>query len=108
MLRSEIEHARRKEALEKKFRRLAGQWRYETGMYSAPRKIIGHPAYRRIIAMGEEAIPLILQDFPNSGGFWHFALKEITGESPVPESAGGRVEVITEAWLKWGREHKYI
>ncbi len=108
MLRSEIDEARRKEALEKEFRQLADQWREETGMHSAPRKILGHPAYQLVIAMGEKAIPIILKELNARGGEWYFALREITGENPVPEHARGRTQLMKAAWIEWGKKHKYI
>ena len=108
MLRSNIDTARHNRQLAEQFRRLVRQWHEETGGHSSPKKIIGSPAYQQVIDMGEAAVPLILKDLQDGGGFWHTALNKITGENPVPESARGRMELVAEAWLEWGREHKYI
>ena len=44
------------------FDRLVEQWRDETGMYSSITKKIKHHAYRKMILMGNKAIPWILAD----------------------------------------------
>lgn len=109
MLRSEADTARHTEQAEAQFRQLVRQWHEETGGLSSPRKIIGSPAYQQVIAMGEAAVPLILKEFQvGRGMFWDHALWQITGENPTDESMRGKPELIDAAWLKWGREHKYI
>jgi len=70
--------------------------------------MVMHPAYQRIIATGERIIPLILEELREHGGEWYWALRTITGESPVPPEASGRRRLIKEAWLDWGRERGYI
>ena len=107
-LRSEIDAARHKAELEQKFQRLYGQWEEETGGLSSPRKLIENWAYRQVIAMGWDAVPLILRELQAGRGYWYAALREITGEDPTDETMRGRLWLTNEAWLKWGREHKYI
>ena len=67
-----------------------------------------HPAYQQIIGMGEEALPLILEELSRRPGHWFWALKAITGEDPVPAEHAGEVPEMTRAWLEWGRQHDYI
>ena len=86
------------------FQRLADQWREETGMLSSVSQITMHPAYQRIIGMGERAVPFILQDLEKRPDHWFRALQAITGENPVPSEAAGNLRQMTEAWLNWGRE----
>lgn len=43
----------RPETLEQRFRRLEAQWVAETGHLSSHTGIVGHPAYREIVNMGE-------------------------------------------------------
>ena len=109
MLRSEIHRAQREEAAAQEFLRLIRQWREESGGYSSPKKIISSPAYQQVIAMGEAAVPLILKEIQASRGmFLEYALRKITGADATDESMRGQVELINEAWVKWGRDHKYI
>jgi hypothetical protein len=97
------------EDVEQTFRRLAAQWSAETRFLSDPRKILGHPAMREIIAMGEEVVPIILRDLQAKGSLLVWALPEITGENLAPPKVDGgflKVDVNAqlEAWLNWGRE----
>ncbi len=109
MLRSEVDRAQREEAAAQEFRQLIRQWREESGGYSSPRKIISSQAYQQVIAMGEAAVPLILKEIQAGRGmFLEYALGKITGADATDESMQGQVELINEAWLKWGRDNKYI
>ncbi len=84
--------------LHKKFTDLRHAWRT---------RIVSHPAFHRIIAMGKPAIPLILRELEKEPSFLSWALREITGERPVPESARGNIPRIARIWLEWGRAHGY-
>ena len=48
--------------VEETFLQLAAQWRRETGMMSLASKMAMHPAYQRIIGMGQPVVPLILRE----------------------------------------------
>jgi hypothetical protein len=89
------------------FKQLADTWHDETGGLSSPSQIAAHPAYQRIIGMGEQALPFIFEDLRERGGQWYVALRTITGASPVSPKASGRVRVVREVWLQWSREHGY-
>ncbi len=96
------------EALERKFRALADVWRDETAGYALANRILVHPAYREIIEMGEAVLPLILEDLRDGGGHWYRALREITGENPVPEEDRGWSKKMRRAWVEWGEERGWI
>ena len=99
---------RREESLESKFSRLARQWREETAGVSSPTMISSNSAYLSIIALGRPAIPLILKELRERGGFWYPALRALSGENPVPISARGRPRLMKEAWLAWGRQYELV
>jgi len=90
-----------------KFARLSETWKKETEYLSKIKKKISHPAYQEIILMGEDAIPLILGDLKKDPADWFFALAQITGENPIPDSSAGNVKEMAEAWLQWGRNKGY-
>ena len=94
--------------LRAEFHSLAERWRQETGMHSSIPKIAMHPAYQRIIGMGEKAVPLILQELQNQPDHWFWALNTITGENPIPPEAAGNIRLMTEAWLEWGKKKGHI
>ena len=87
---------------------LADQWKRETGMFSSISKKVKHPAYQKIIAMGEPAIPLILHELEERPGHWFAALEALTEASPLP--ATGRIDMnqAAAAWLSWGKENGYL
>lgn len=93
--------------LRDEFNRLVLEWKRETGHCSKMEQIAAHPAYRRIVEMGEPVVPLILQDLDRSGGDWFQALREITKTNPVSKESRGKIREIREAWLRWGRDQGY-
>lgn len=96
--------------LQARFDFLAARWREETGMCSSASRMAAHPAYQEIIGMGAAAVPLILRDLERHGpDHWFTALYRILGTGPLiaPEDAG-RMEVMRQAWLEWGRENGYL
>ena len=94
--------------VEHEFQRLTNQWKQETAPQSTISKISMHPAYQRIIAMGERAIPLILRDLQKKPHHWFWALSAITNESPIPPESRGNMRDMAEAWIKWGKARRYI
>ena len=65
------------------------------------------PAYQAIIRMGKPAIPFILDELRREPDHWFVALKQITGEDPIPEEARGNMRGMADAWLKWGDDHGF-
>ena len=54
---------------------------------------------RKIIEMGEPAVPLLLRELEKSSGLWFEALRKITGKDPGPQEASGNYARMREAWL---------
>jgi hypothetical protein len=90
------------------FERLAVEWKRETAHLSSPGAIAEHRAYQAIIGMGKEVIPFILRDLENSRAQWFWALRSIARESPVRPGDRGDIHAMTDAWLNWGRDRRYI
>lgn len=91
------------------FTQLARRWKHDTAFQANITAKAMHPAYQRIIGMGREAVPLILEEF-QSGHLddWFWALAAITGANPIAEDIAGDVERMAEAWLQWGRARGYL
>ena len=86
------------------FAALAQTWREETVYLSSTTAIVSHPAYRKIVAMGRAALPLVLAELRrerDDPAYWFGALRAITGENPVPESDRGDTARMADAWLRW-------
>ena len=94
--------------LETEFQTLVGRWREETLGHWNAAIILAHPAHQQIIEMGEDALPLIFADLAAGGGHWWRALREITGENPVPEEDRGWSKKMRHAWVEWGMERGYL
>ena len=95
-------------AFDEVFRDLAASWRKQSCMLSSVAAIATHPAYQKIIGMGDNVVPLILSDFVQNGpDHWFWALAAITRENPVSDAMAGDLEQMTEAWLEWGRQRGY-
>lgn len=92
-----------------RFRRLNQRWKRDTHYVSSGTQIIGHPAYQAIIALGPEAIPLILHELKNGVGHWSYALEQLSSRTDiVPPEDRGNLEAVRAAWLAWGRELGFI
>jgi hypothetical protein len=94
-------------SLERKFRQLSKQWENETEMLSDLSQKVIHPAYQRIIGMGQDAIPLLLNELSKRPNHWFWALRSITGTNPVKPEHRGRIKLMAQDWLCWGRDHGY-
>ena len=95
-------------SFEPRFRALVREWKRDTEAQSSVARMTRHPAYRQIIDLGEEAIPLLLLELKRSPDFWFAALRSLTGADPVPKEAAGKIKLMARAWIEWGREKGYL
>jgi hypothetical protein len=89
------------------FGALADWWHEATDFLSSPSEKLQHPAYQRIVALGEEMVPHIIADMQGRGGDWYDALREITDTDPVRPENVGRVPDMDNDWLEWARGRGY-
>lgn len=82
------------------FRRLADQWYDEVGGISTSRGKFTHPAYRKILELGEDAVPFILKELLGDEGHWFQALRILTRENPAATATN--YDEAVQAWLSWG------
>lgn len=95
------------EPVEERFRRLEAIWLAEVGHQSSTTKLIHHPAFQEIIALGQAVVPNMLQDLADRPRLWVWALPEITGADPVPTCDRGDIAKMTEGWLHWAKANEY-
>jgi hypothetical protein len=93
--------------LEAEFNTLAEEWRAETRMLSLVTQKSMHPAYQKIISMGRPVVPLILRDLEQKPDHWFWALRAITNDNPVKSEQRGRMKLMAQAWIQWGKENGY-
>ena len=96
------------ESVEQKFQRLAAVWRAETGHLSSLTKMVSHPAYQEIIALGPEVVPSLLRDLEREPDHWFAALRAITGAQPVPPEDRGRIEALLTTRADANPAHLYM
>lgn len=92
------------ELLKENFQTFVDDWMEATRFVSSLSEITNHPAYRAIVDLGQQAVPLLLRELETRPNFWFAALREMTGANPVPEKDRGNVEKMVRAWLRWGKE----
>jgi len=98
--------AEKEKILQYTFTKLAEQWRRETRHMSIMNDIVSHTAYQKIIGMGKDVVPLILEELKREPAHWFWALKSITGDNPIQPEDRGRLNKMTEAWLDWDRQNR--
>lgn len=91
-------------SIEESFCRLAAEWKTATALTSSGTEMLLHPAYQRIIGMGQEAVKLIVSELRREPDHWFWALKAITGEDPVAADDHGKLDRMTAAWLNWAEQ----
>jgi hypothetical protein len=96
----------RQVALRGYFREALRKWREGTQLSSLLEDKRAHPAYRRIVDMGEDVIPLILEEIKARPDLIFMALHDITGEDPITPEHRGRVREMIQDWLRWESERR--
>jgi len=93
---------------QEKFNKLADKWTQDVEGMSSTIEMTKHPVYQEIINMGEAVIPLMLKDLSQNPIYWLPALRQITQENPVHPEQRGKIKLMADAWLSWGKEKGYI
>jgi len=88
-----------------RYRKYADWWYVDTQVQSSIQDKVLHPAYLRIIGMGDAAIPFILRDLRDRPAQWFVALASIADTDPV--RPGDSFSAAVEKWLRWGRKQGY-
>lgn len=94
--------------VERKFRSLAEQWYLDTLFTSSYYEKILHPAYQKILTLGQNAIPLILHELKAMPNDWFWALRVLTDADPVTADQAGDMQAMADAWITWGRDKGFI
>ena len=90
------------------FRNLVEAWKRDTSHISLMSLRVSHPAYKEIISMGRQALPLILAELDEKPDHWFHALSILADENPVSAGFCGTVREAAALWVAWGRDKKLI
>jgi hypothetical protein len=91
-----------------RFPQLVADWKERSRHMSNSAQMAMLPPYQKIIGMGRDAVPLILEELRREPDQWFWALEAITDENPVPPGAAGQVRLMAQAWIEWGRDHGFL
>ena len=97
-----------RESARDRFERLAAEWRAKSRHLSNTAQMALLDAYQRIIGMGWEAVPFILEKLQREPDQWFWALEKITDENPVAAEDAGKVRLMAQAWVEWGKARGII
>ncbi|MFN0165784.1 MAG: hypothetical protein ACKV22_05070 [Bryobacteraceae bacterium] len=96
----------RAERLRPEFETLAERWRRDTQHLSLISRKVAHPAYFRIMGMGEAVVPLLLEALRDKPAHWFVALQATANANPAPD--GASPSTARQAWLDWGRANGLV
>ena len=83
------------------FASLSEEWVEGTAHLSSKSRIKSHPAYRRLLDLGPDTVPLIVARLQTEPAYWFYLLSDLTGENPVPPGSSGNAPAMVEAWTRW-------
>lgn len=89
------------------FQRRLTEWRAETYYQSSVAEKMDHPAFKRIVEIGERAVPWIIAELKVRPDFLFMALHLIKKFDPTPEAAKGKPQKLIEAWLQWAEHQNF-
>jgi len=93
--------------IKSEFANLVKVWKKATLHNSFIRQKIVHPAYLRIVGMGEKAIPFILQELTERpSASWFPALEAISGNNAAQSAKS--IDEAVQSWLNWGSQESYL
>jgi len=79
------------------------KWKDETANLSSIAKMVLHPSYLRLIALGGRSpnvVGILLRELRSEPDYWFEALKAITGEDAA--TADSDLDESVRLWLEWG------
>ena len=68
---------------------------------SNPRVYVEHPSFEAIVALGADAVPLIIERYRVGSLFWGAALARITGHIEFGDGLSGNLKDTRTKWLAW-------
>jgi hypothetical protein len=96
------------EEAKEEFTNLASQWTQDVEGMSSTVEMTKHPAYQKIVSIGKVVVPFLLDDLRQNPLYWLPALRQITQENPVQPEHKGKIKLMAEDWLNWGKKEGYV
>jgi hypothetical protein len=77
------------------------EWNKEIKYQSSTDDITNNSFFKKIIDLGSEVIPYIIEVLRDTPSFLIVALYRITGENPVSPDHCGKIKEMTKDWIEW-------
>ena len=90
-----------------RFKHLADEWTehcQDVGPSSDIYDFLSHHAYRKLVNMGEAAIPHIIERYRRDDLPWGFVLDEIAGSHIIENPDNFSPPEVKRRWLEWWEE----
>jgi hypothetical protein len=88
-----------------RFERLRQRFEEETAQVSSVHEMVEASAFRDIVAMGSEAVPMLVADLERTDApwvAWVIALRRILGDGPtISDDEAGRRDEVLARWREW-------
>jgi GAF domain-containing protein len=95
-------------SIDQEFYDLAIAWKQETKSLPILRDKFQNRYYRQIIALGNQAVPLLIKELQEKPDHWFYALESILGISPVKDEDRGDISCMVESWIEWWEQKGYV
>lgn len=95
-------------SLKEYFESLKYLWLEETKFSSNIFLTTNHPAHLTILQLGDQVLPLLIEDLQNNNNHWFITLNKITNENPVAQEHAGDVEAMRNDWIQWAEANNII
>jgi len=88
------------------FNELISVWKEETQYLSSD--VSDHWALNKIVnIMGKDSLPLFFEEMESSPDWYFGCLCKIVDGPEILKEFAGRLDELTECWLKWAEENGY-
>ena len=88
------------------FSNLVAEWKTASSGSSSIARRYAHPSYQAILALGADAVPLILRELREHPDYWFAALRALTKRNAVDPNAS--FDEAVKGWISWGIAHGYL
>jgi hypothetical protein len=93
-------------AIKSVFYNLYEKWEEEIKYQSSTDAIANNPFFNKIVNLGKDVIPYIIEVLRDTPGFLIIALHKITGVNPVKPENRGYIKKMSDDWIAWWEQNK--
>lgn len=81
------------------------EWTKQTRYISSLHHMMELESFERLVALGEPAVPALLDAYENGSSHMYLPLRYILGDGPeISTQDSGNMLAVKNAWLSWGRD----